>query len=53
MTAQAGQQIITIHALPNIPRGKGNQAIKYSHLIKYSMMNIFSLKMIAEDATGS
>ena len=27
MTAQAGQQIITIHALPNIPRGKGNQAI--------------------------
>ena len=25
MTLQVGQQIITIHILPNIPRSKGNQ----------------------------
>ena len=36
MTLQAGQQIIRIHILPNISRGKRNQAMKRGQLIKYS-----------------
>ena len=44
MTSQTGQQIITIHALPNISRSKGNQAMKFGQLIKYSMINIFLRK---------
>ena len=28
MTLQAGKQIITKHTLPNISRGKSNQAMK-------------------------
>ena len=30
MTSQSGQQIITIHILPNISRSKGNQLIEYT-----------------------
>ena len=41
MTSQTGQQIITIHILPNISRGKGNQTIKFGQLMQYSMKNIF------------
>ena len=44
MTPQTGQQIITIHILPNILRSKGNQAMKFGLLIKYSMRNIFFKK---------
>ena len=33
MTSQTGKQIITIHVLPNIPRSKGNQAMKFGQLI--------------------
>ena len=29
MTSQAGQQIITIHILPNISRSEGNQTMKF------------------------
>ena len=32
---------ITIHILPNSSRSKGNQVMKFSQLIKYSMRNIF------------
>ena len=41
MTSQAGQQIIKIHKLPNISRIKGNQAMKFGQLIRYSTRNIF------------
>ena len=41
MTSQTGQQIITIHVLPYISRSKGNQAMKFGQLIKYSVRNIF------------
>ena len=41
MTSQTGQQIITIPILPNISRSKGNQIIKLSQLIEYSITNIF------------
>ena len=34
MTSQTGQQIITIHILPNILRSKGNQSMKFGKLIK-------------------
>ena len=37
MTSQTGQQIITIHILPNISKSKDNQAIKFGELIDYSM----------------
>ena len=30
ITSQTGQQIITIHILPNISRSKGNQTMKLS-----------------------
>ena len=45
MTAQIGQQIITIHIVPNISRNKGNQAMKFGQLIKYSVKNIFLQKL--------
>ena len=41
MTSQPGKLTITIHILPNISRSKGNQAMKFSHLIEYNMRNIF------------
>ena len=39
MTSQAGQQVITIHMLPNISRSKGNQATKFGQLIEYNVSN--------------
>ena len=33
MTSQTGQQIMTIHILPNISRSKDNQTMKYGPLI--------------------
>ena len=41
MTSQPGKQTIAIHILPNISRTKGNQAMKFGHLVKYNMRNIF------------
>ena len=45
MMSQAGQsgwtKIIAIHILPNILRGKGNQTMYFSQLIRYNMRNIF------------
>ena len=34
--SQAGEQIITIHTLPNISRSDGNQTIKFGQLIEYN-----------------
>ena len=39
MTLQPVEQ--TIHILPNIPRSKGNQTMKFGKLIEYNMRNIF------------
>ena len=41
MMSQPGQQTIAIHIFPNISRNKGNQAMKFVHLIQYNMRNIF------------
>ena len=41
MTAQSGKQIITIHIKSNISKIKGNQTMKFCHLIEYNMRNIF------------
>ena len=45
MTSQTGQQIITIHILPNISRGKGNQVIALGQVIEYNMRNNFLQKL--------
>ena len=39
--SQTGQQIKTMHILPNISRSTGNQAIKFSQLIIRSVRNMF------------
>ena len=36
MTLQTGQQIITVQIIPNISKIKGNQAMVFGQLIKYS-----------------
>ena len=41
MTSQNGQQIITIHILSNISKGKDHQTIKFGQLIKCIMRNVF------------
>ena len=44
MTSHTGKQVIIIHILHNISRSKGNQAIKFCHLIAYKKRNIFLQK---------
>ena len=44
MTSQPGQHTITIHILPNISRGKGNQTIKLGQLIEDNWANFFTEK---------
>ena len=44
MMLQHGSQTITIHILPNILRSKGNQTMKFGHLIKYNKRNFFLQK---------
>ena len=41
MTTKTGEQIITVHTLPNISRSKGNVTIKFSQLTNYNMKIIF------------
>ena len=48
MTSQPGQQIIAVHILSNISRGKGNQTMKFGQLIEYNMRNIFLEKSYAK-----
>ena len=45
MTSEAGQQISTIHILPNISRSKGNKAMIFFQLIEYNMVNTFIEKL--------
>ena len=51
MTSQNGQQIITIHIMPNISRNKANQAMKLSQVIEYNARNIL-FKNHGENKTG-
>ena len=44
MTSQPGYQTIAIRILPNIPRSKGNQTMKFGQLIEYNMRNSFAEK---------
>ena len=37
MTLQTGQQIFTIHVLPNVSRSKGNQVLKFGKLMKHDV----------------
>ena len=39
--SEPGSQTIAIHILANILRSKGNQAMKFTQLIKYNMRTIF------------
>ena len=41
MTSQPDYQTVLIHIFSNISRSKGNQAIKFGHLIECNMRNIF------------
>ena len=44
MTSHTGQQIITMHILPNISKYTDNQGMKFGPLIEYNMKNIFLQK---------
>ena len=41
MTSQPSKQTTAIHILPYISRSKGNQTMKFGHLIEYIMRSIF------------
>ena len=41
MTQQTGQEIITIHILPDISKSNANQNIKIGQLMEYNMRTIF------------
>ena len=41
MTSQTGQQVITIHILPNISKNKEEETMTFGQLIEYNMRNIF------------
>ena len=45
MTWQPGKTTIVIQILPNIPRSKGNQTMKFSQLIGYNMRKFFLEKL--------
>ena len=40
MASQPRKQTIAMHVLPNIPRSKGNQKMKFGQLKEYNMRNI-------------
>ena len=46
MTSQPGLQAIAMHILPNISQSKGNQTMKFGHLIEYNKRNIFFSKIM-------
>ena len=41
MTPQPGQQLTTMHILPNISTSKDNKAMQFGQLIEYNTRNIF------------
>ena len=48
MTSQTGQQIITMHIIPNISRRKGNQAMKFGQLIKYNHAQNEAVRLVQD-----
>ena len=44
--SQDGQQVITIHILSIISRGKRNQTMKFCQLAEYNMRNIFLVEKL-------
>ena len=52
MTSQTRQQIITIHKLSNISRSKGNEAMKFGQIVKYSARNVFFFKTHTKNEPG-
>ena len=40
MMSQPEKETIAIHILPNIPRSKGNQTMKFGQIIEYNTRNI-------------
>ena len=50
MTSQTGQQIITIHLLPDISRNKDNKAMKFVQLIEYNVRKMLLQKVCTNEA---
>ena len=48
MTSQPEKQTIVMHMLPNIQRSKGNDKMKFVHLIECNMKNIFFEKFYTQ-----
>ena len=48
MTPQPGQQLTTMHILPNISTSKDNKAMQFGQLIEYNTRNIFIEKSYAK-----
>ena len=53
MTLQPGQQIITIHILPNNSQSKDNQAMKFGQVIEDNKRNMFFKKIIQKKRQGN
>ena len=53
MTLQPGQQIITIHILPNNSQSKDNQAMKFGQVIEDNKRNMFCKKIIQKKRQGN
>ena len=51
MASQPGSQTIATHILPDISQSKGNQTMKFGHLIECNKRNIF-LQNYAENEAG-
>ena len=52
MTSQPGLQTIAVHILRSISQSKGNQTVKFGHLIEHNKRNIFFFKNYAENEAG-
>ena len=52
MTAQTGQQIITILMLPNLSKNKDNRTMKFGQSKKYNIRNIFLRKSYRKNNAG-
>ena len=50
MMSQPGLQTIAIHLLPNISQSKGNQTMRFDHLIEYNKRNIFLKNYVENEA---
>ena len=52
MILQTGQQITTIHILPNFSRSKDKQAMTFCQLMKHSVRNTFLQKSCKKRETS-